>query len=404
VSTTSHHWTALRTAAVVATAVAGLLINTLPAVTGVLARQLSLEPRVLGAYASANYLGFVAGGLLAVAIMRRASPRTMVTLGLALLLGTYLGSASFGWGPALVVLGVLGGIGNGFTYSACYYVFSLEDQARNSAASLLGQTASSIVVITAIPAVAHTFGWRAMFLGLGLLVIPCFLLAPFFPNGYKEEEAQPLTAGPSATRGILWVGLVSVTLFCLGMLGMWTYLERIGAEMGIAEQTISRGLSICTVFGFLSSAIVLALGDRVARTIPLVICVILNIIGTVAVGSSNAWVYTIALSVFYFSLPIFLSAQFAAIMHRAPSKRFAVKFQVATNVGSLGPAIAGLVAEQYGFAAVRWCAITLTLVSATLLWFGFFRTSSIALGTYLRTRSSAGTAGHDPVRVDGNGP
>jgi predicted MFS family arabinose efflux permease len=394
----------MRTAAVMATAVAGLLLNTLPAVTGVLARQLSLEPRVLGAFASANYLGFVAGGLSAVAIMRRASPRTMVRLGLAFLLASYLGSAAFGWGTALVALGVLGGIGNGFTYSASYYVFSLEDQARNSAASLLGQTASSIVVITAIPVVAHTFGWRAMFVGLGFLVIPCFLLARYFPDGYKEEEAQEPTAAPAATRGILWVGLVSVTLFCLGMLGMWTYLERIGAEMGIAEQTIARGLTICTVFGFLSSAIVLALGDRVARTIPLVICAILNIVGTVAVGSSNAWVYTIALSVFYFSLPIFLSAQFAAIMHRAPSKRFAVQYQVATNMGSLGPAIGGLVAEQYGFTAVRWCAITLTVVSATLLWFGFFRTSSRAQGTYVRTRSSVGAEGHDPARVDGIRP
>jgi predicted MFS family arabinose efflux permease len=368
----------MRTAAVMATAVAGLVINTLPAVTGVLARQLRLEPRVLGAFATANYLGFVAGGLLAVAIMRRASPRTMVTLGLVLLLASNLGSAAFGWGTALVALGALSGIGNGFTYGACYYVFSLEDQARNSAASLLGQTATSLVVITAIPAVAHTFGWRAMFVGLGILVVPCFLLVRHFPNGYKEEEAQESTTAPTATRGILWVGLVSVALFGLGMLGMWTYLERIGAETGIAEQTIARGLSICTVFGLLSSAIVLALGDRVARTIPLVICVILNIIGIAAVGSSNAWVYTIALSAFYFSLPIFLSVQFAAIMRRAPFKRFAVRYQVAANVGSLGPAIGGVVAEQYGFAAVRWFAITLTIVATILLWFGFFRRSSRA--------------------------
>jgi predicted MFS family arabinose efflux permease len=368
----------MRTAAVMATAVAGLVINTLPAVTGVLARQLRLEPRVLGAFASANYLGFVAGGLLAVAIMRRASPRTMVTLGLVFLLASDLGSAAFGWGTALVALGALSGIGNGFTYGACYYVFSLEDQARNSAASLLGQTATSLVVITAIPAVAHAFGWRAMFVGLGLLVVPCFLLVRHFPNGYKEEEAQESTTAPTATRAILWVGLVSVALFGLGMLGMWTYLERIGAETGIAEQTIARGLSICTVFGLLSSAIVLALGDRVARTIPLVICVILNIIGIAAVGSSNAWIYTIALSAFYFSLPIFLSVQFAAIMRRAPSKRFAVRYQVAANVGSLGPAIGGVVAEQYGFAAVRWFAITLTVVATILLWFGFFRRSSQA--------------------------
>ena len=361
----------------VAGAVAALVINTLPAVTGVLARQLRFEPRMLGAFASANYLGSVVGGLLAIPIMRCASPRATVTLGLALLLSSDLGSAVFGWGAALVALGALGGLGVGFTTSACYYVYSLEDQERNSAAALLGQTAFAGLVITVIPAVVHPFGWRAMFVGFGLLVIPCLLLARHFPDGYKGEEApEPCatltTAPPTAPRGILWLGLTSVALFSVGMLAMWTYLERIGATAGITEHEIARGLSLCTLFGFLSSATVLALGTRVTGTVPLVICVILNILGVSATSSSVAWVYTSGISVFYFSLPIFLSAQFAAIMRRAPSKRFAVKYQLASNVGSFGPSIGGLIAEHYGFAAIRWPAIALTVIAATMLWVGFF--------------------------------
>jgi MFS family permease len=349
---------------------------------------------MLGAFASANYLGLVAGSLLAIPTMRCASPRATVTLGLALLLFANLGSAVFGWVTALVALGALGGLGAGLTYGACTYVYSLEDAERNIAASLLGQTALAGVVITVIPAVVHPFGWRAMFVGFGLLVIPCLLLARHFPDGYKGEEAQePSATLTTAPRGLLGLGLISVALFSLGMLAMWTYLERIGAMAGIAEQTIAKSLSICTLFGFLSSATVLALGRRITGTGPLVICVLLNIIGVAASASAVPWIYTSAISIFYFSLPIYLSAEFAAIMRRAPSKRFAVKYHFAGNVGSIGPSIGGLIAEHYGFAAVRWLAITLTVVAAFLLWLGFF-TSPSRISQSLRSQHASSA----PVR------
>ena len=74
--------------------------------------------------------------LAAIAVMRNTSPRATAVIGLVLLLAADFGSAISGSAAALVPLRALGGIGAGLTVSAGYYMFSLEDQQRNAAASL----------------------------------------------------------------------------------------------------------------------------------------------------------------------------------------------------------------------------------------------------------------------------
>ncbi len=368
----THRWILLSTSAVIAQAVAFLVVNTLPAITGVLARNLGFQAQMLGAFGSADVLGSAVGTLLAVFVMRHTSPRATVTSGLLLLFASNLSSAGFEWGPALVGVRAVGGIGTGLTVTSCIYIYSLRNRERNYAASMLGMTALAAGVITVIPPLVHRFGWRAMFMGLALLVVPCLILARSFPSGYGDEARPQLITGP-APQGVLWLGLVSVALSNLGILSLWTYLERIGASAGIAEATIANSLSMCSVFGFISSALVLVVGERVTRTTTLVICVILNIVGALASGSSIAWVYTAGVLVFYFSLPIYLASQFGAIMRSAPSKLFATQFSLAAKVGALGPAIGGLFAARYGFGAVRWIDIILVLGASALLWSGFIR-------------------------------
>jgi predicted MFS family arabinose efflux permease len=356
-------------------AISSLPINALPAFTGVLARELRFQPGALGAFASANAIGGVFGGALAVVLMRRVAPRATAMIGLLLLLLANAGSAAFGFSRTLVVLSAVGGLASGVTISACYYVFSLTDRERNIAGSLVAQTASAFAVFAALPMIVGRFGWRAMFVGLALLVIPCLLLARSFPDQYRGEET-PERYAPGrapAARNTLWLGLISVALCSLSILSVWTYLERMGASAGILQGTIATALSICTFLGLLSSTIVLRLGDRITGTFPLLLCLLLNILGIAASGSAIPWVYTVAISAFYFPLPIYLAAQFGAIMRRAPSKRFAAQYTLAGKVGVLGPAIGGLIADQYGFAMVRWLAVVLMAAAGALLWLGFIR-------------------------------
>jgi predicted MFS family arabinose efflux permease len=365
-----NRWTTMRIAAVMAASCSGLLVNVLPAVTGVLAKELGFQPSMLGAFASANSLGGLVGGIAAIVVMRHHSPRTTVTIGLTISLVTNLISIVSGFAPYLIVLSALAGFGSGFTISASVYVFGLIDRERNNGAYILGQTVFATLGMLAVPAIVAAFGWRAVFATLGLILIPPLLLARHFPKDYRGEVSSA-TAAAAASRGTMWLGLVSAAFCSLATLVTWTYLERIGAEAGIAADVITHGLTVCTIGGFVSSVLVLVLGGRVRGTKPLVVCTLLNVGGMVAMDSPNPWVYVAAISAFYFSLPIYLSAQFGVIMQRAASKRFAAQYQLASRLGALGPAIGGVVAQQYGFAAIRWLGIVLMLAASALLWVGF---------------------------------
>ena len=116
--------------AVLVIAVAYLMVNTLPAVTGVLARHLAIQPHALGAFGTAEIAGNAVGAFLATLVMRQVSPRATVTAGLLLLFAANLGSAAAAWTFALVALRAVGGIGTGLAVSACNYVFSLQNRER----------------------------------------------------------------------------------------------------------------------------------------------------------------------------------------------------------------------------------------------------------------------------------
>ena len=366
----TRRWTISRVAPVVVAAVTALVYNTLPAITGVLARQLGFEPRTLGAFGSADLLGMAVGALAAIAVMRKISPRTTTVIGLVLLLVADFGSAISGLATALVPLRAVGGVGTGLTASACYYMYSLEDQQRNAAASVLAQIALAVVVITAIPKLAHSWGWQSVFVGLGVLLVPCFFLAREFSAGYKSK-ALDLPGSPAVPPVILWLGLISSALFNVAVALFWAYIERIGAATGIAEDNISTGLSISTGAGLLGAILVIALGDRIKGRV-IAASVIVNIIGIVASSSPVPWAYVTAISAFYATIPIYSSAQFSALMRRSSSSRLAAQFTLSIYVGSLGPALGGLAVNQYGVLAVRWPVVVLTAVSGVLLWIGFF--------------------------------
>jgi predicted MFS family arabinose efflux permease len=360
----------MQASAVIVIAVAYLVVNTLPAVTGVLARQLAFQPRTVGAFGTAEIAGTAVGAFLAILLMRRISPRATVTLGLLLLCAANSASAAIAWSFALVALRAVGGTGTGLAVSACNYVFSLKNRERNYAASMLGFMALAAVVISVIPPLADHFGWQAVFVGFALLVLPCFALSRLFPSTYEHDAAPESPTGPTGQR-IVWLGFLSVAFFSVGQFALWTYLERIGAATGIAEMTIASSLAVSTVFGFLSSALALALGPRILRITVILACLVINVAGALGTRSSIPWLYAISVSGFYFSLPIYSAVLFGAILRRAGSKRFAAQFTLGLNIGALGPALGGLLAEQYGYGSVAWFEVALIALSGALLWFGF---------------------------------
>lgn len=370
-----RHWAIVRASSVAIIGITMLVIDCLPAIGGVLSSELRFTAGEVGAFGTAGYVGVAFGSLIAIPLMKRLRPRGTAMLGLSLFAVANLLSLVLVEPRSIIELGAVSGMGAGCAGGVCYYVFGLRDQERNAAAALLSQSGFALLAIPVIPLTVRVFGWQSIFAGLVGLSLPCLFLTRFFPSDYGRVD-QEGREGAKASKVGLWLGLTSVALYTFGMLTTWAYLEQIGAASGLDERSIGRSLSICAAFGFLSSLAVLVLGARVSQTRYVVACVFLYAIGVTYSGSPTPWVYAAAISAFYFSVPIFLSAQFAEITRRAGTASVGVSYQLAGSLGALGPALAGALLAHWGYGVVRWGSIGTMLLATALLWIGFGTPSS----------------------------
>jgi predicted MFS family arabinose efflux permease len=370
-----RHWAIVRAASVAITGITLLAVDCLPAIGAVLSSELRFTAGEVGAFGTAGYVGMALGSLIAIPLMKRLRPRGTAILGLSLFAVADLLSLVLVEPESIIELGAVSGMGAGCAGGVCYYIFGLKDQERNAAAALLAQSGFALLAIPVIPLTVRVFGWQSIFAGLVGLSLPCLFLTRFFPSHYGSVD-QEGREGAKAGKVGLWLGLTSVALYTFGMLTTWAYLEQIGAASGLDERSIGRSLSICAAFGFLSSIAVLVLGARVSQTRYVVACVFLYAIGVTYSGSPTPWVYAAAISAFYFSVPIFLSAQFAEITRRAGTASVGISYQLAGSLGSLGPALAGALLGRWGYGVIRWGSIGTMLLATALLWIGLGTPSS----------------------------
>ena len=103
--------------------------------------------------------------------------------------------------------------------------------------------------------------------------------------------------------------------------------------------------------------------------LPLLMTVIAaHVVAALAVRSSLPWLYTAAISIFYASLPVIGTIQFAAVTRMPNADRAAVLCSVAQTSGlALGPLVGAALVEQVGYEAVPWLDVTCILLAGGAL-------------------------------------
>jgi predicted MFS family arabinose efflux permease len=352
--------------ALLASAVAPLLINTIPAINAVLTQDLHVGPAMLGTFSSADAGGIATGALSAAVLTRRSSPRTTILAGLVLNILANLLSAATDWGIGTLVLRILGGIGTGLSLSACNYVFGFGNTERNYASSMLSLMGLSAIFMALTPILNSYFGWRGLFLALALLSLPALVLAPGFPRRYDNEPPT----GPSLRVSPLakWIGLSAVTLATLGQIAFFTFLASVGDAAGFARATVETSLSFCGAGAFLGAVLSLTLGSRSSSMVSIALIVVLDVVGVGAAASHSPWIYTVGISAFYCSIPLYATGQFGLLMRRAPSQSFAVSISAAQFLGTaLAPSIGAGLIEHAGYELLEAFTIAAALSAYALL-------------------------------------
>ncbi len=350
----------------------------------------------MGLLSTANFAGYLTAVGITPLLLRRTSPRKLISSGLLLIGCCTLGiSLSQNYLPVLLLFTLVGcgsGLANIPVMVLVSYWFRRARRGRAAGLIVAGSGFAIIFSGFAIPLLNARFGpdgWRAGWLLIALIVLVITVIAAVLlrnnptekglePVGAKEHEDYDFaeTKGRFSTLQILTHlgGLYfafGATYVIYGTFIVTTMIE----EYGFAEVSAGHFWSWVGFFSLFSGALFGTLSDKIGRKGGLMAVFSVQTLayllaglklGTIAIFSSVV-LYGIAV----FAIPAIMAAAIGDYLGkaRAATGFSLITFGFATGQ-TLGPAAAGAVAETSGtFTGSYLCSAALTLAAVILAYF-----------------------------------
>ncbi len=279
-------------AAVFLVALAGLMLaNLAPLVMAV------LEDVGFDVIASGNILtwALLASALVGLGTSRPAAGRhrrTIAVIGLVIAIIGFLAAALIG-SPTVIVAGLIaGGAGVGAAISTSgAAIAAIENPNRVSATSGVVNRLLVMVVLGVIPAIGlaqiTVFGALALLSALSLAVT---IWLPATPDYSSAVIAAESPAGTRAPRKVVLAGIGILIVFPLWGTSedsVWTLAPVLGDSVGLSEQSLGFALSAAAGCGAAAMLIVMLLGTRIGRAVPLAVALILGGVTKIWIGMTT---------------------------------------------------------------------------------------------------------------------
>ncbi|MDT8441789.1 MAG: YbfB/YjiJ family MFS transporter [Desulfuromonadales bacterium] len=346
----------------------------------------------MGFLGTANFTGYLAAVALAPLLLRRFSPRQMITGGLLLIAACMFAiSASSGYTSVLTLYSLVG-IGSGFANIPLMVLVSFwfrrERRGRAAGLMVIGSGFAIILSGFLIPWLNDRFGasgWRVSWLVLaGLVLLVAVIAAVLIRNDPAEKGLEPfgqpgIDYEPGEARGRLSVvqvlghlgGLYFIfgaTYVIYGTFIVTTMIE----EYAFVEASAGLFWSWVGLFSLLSGILFGALSDRIGRKGGLMAVYAVQTVAYLLAGSKIGTPAIFASVVLYgvamFAAPAIMAAAVGDYLGKARAAAAFSFITVCFAIGqTLGPAIAGILAERSGSFTPSYLASS-ALTALAILW------------------------------------
>lgn len=232
-------------------------------------------------------------GLTTAPLCAGARRRTVARIGLALALAGFGAAALL---PALILPGLLaGGVGAGGAVAASGAALAaFRNPDRVAGFNGLANRGVITVVLAVIPLIGlapiDVFGALALFSLIGLAVTVWLPAAPVSGAraGGAVAEAMPIEIPPTGaiktspvrSRGVTLAGFGLLAVFALWAVSedsLWAMAGVMGADQAaLSAEGLGIALSGATAGGLVGSLLLMALGDRLGRAVPLAVLLVLG--------------------------------------------------------------------------------------------------------------------------------
>jgi len=263
-------------------ATAGLFyVNIMPALVSGLIDGLHFTQRQAGFVASANVYGAALGALASVFFVKRIAWRG-VAVGLlcALIVIDVLSTLVTSPSALIAVRFVQGTVGGMEVGTAFSVIARTRVPERTFGMLLVVQFGIGGIGLMFLPRLVAIFGTPVLFLTLALFSAVTLAMIPFL--GEYKRKAAPQSA-PSAAGTVRWMplglALLALLLFQAGNMALAAYMIELGRFYGLKIGFISNTLGVAGWIGALGSLLVVFMGTRFGRVMPLAAALVLTVAG-----------------------------------------------------------------------------------------------------------------------------
>jgi len=341
------------------------MVVVLPGLVQGYVERLGYSEKDAGFLASMETWGMFVATFMMIVLISRVNWRTLMAGSLLTMILANVGSMLIHDTVALYVLRFIAGFGGATIVVVSYAMIGLTIRKnRNFGWALFFVLLYGALVFPILPKIYALFGINGAF----------FLFAAFAACGLPFVRGLPVAGkhveerDPEAINlSMMLKGLAVVTmlLYFIGQIGVWSYFYRFGIRYGMSEQAVGSALSISQFFGLAGAFSVVLFSRFVRRDITLFLAIGISIVTVAALFGTYDFLAFVLISGVYQYLwngthPFLLGA----LASFDPSGRVIVYGTAMQFLGvAAGPAIAALIITEESLSNVLWMGILFMLAS-----------------------------------------
>lgn len=268
-----------------------------------------------------------------------------------------------------MVIRLLTGTAAGTCMVLCITSIALmKDPDRVFGYMVVGNLVFQTIALAVLPRVIPLLGLGFAYASIAAAMIGFVFLVRYLPaHGKPSVQARDGIAQTNPV--VLWavLGLIAISMYYIGVTGVWAYLERIGDAAGFPATRVGDALAISSFTGLLGAALAAAVAAKFGRTLPVLTGHLLTIAGIgLLTGSLSYPSYLIAICVYNFAWNFLLPYLLACIAAVDVTGRLIASTNGFIGVGlAAGPAVVGTFYVAGNYDRVLW--ICAACVAASLI-------------------------------------
>ncbi|MBL4911104.1 MAG: MFS transporter [Alteromonadaceae bacterium] len=271
-------------------------INIMPAVINGLKEGLHFSNQQAGFVSSANLYGAALGALSAVFLIKHIKWRSWAYVLLVLLVAIDFSCIFIRDANTMIAVRAIHGLTGGLLVGIGFAIISRTNEAdKTFGYLLLIQWGLGGLGIMYLPRLVPDFGTSALFASLIVFTLVTLVMLPFLPDYECNHHKHKNSVKAAIKVKPLTLNLLGIFFFQAANMGLFAYMISLGKADGLSVAFMSKSLAIASWIALLGAFLVIVIGTKYGRTLPLISAVLVTAVCSWLLHfSANEQIYFIA--------------------------------------------------------------------------------------------------------------